>query len=64
MLEKNRFKRDTWHSIPWPSPAPPRDYLSGFPVSELLVSAPRSSSTVDELLGKAAKSSETGNPLN
>ena len=35
----------------------------GFPVSELLVSAPRSSSPGDELLGKAAKSSETGNPL-
>ena len=42
----------------------PQDCLSGFPVSELLVSAPKSSSLRDELLGKVARSSETGNPLN
>ena len=44
--------------------APPQDWLSGFPVSELLAALPSSSSTVDELLGALTKSSETGNLFN
>ena len=44
--------------------APPQDWLSGFPVSELLAALPSSSSPGDELLGALTKSSETGNLFN